>query len=362
MKKLAIYIPSIETGGVEKNLLYISDYLSKKDIKIYIITTNYNKKKNFNKKINFITPKNNKWINSSRMIKTLICVYLILTKMPKKDISIFSFQSNFSSIILSKIIGVKIIIRLNTSLDKYINNPIKRFFFRVIYSMSNKIITNGLDFKKNLKKVLNLHSVYIYNPINLKKKAKNNKIIIKNFINFGGLKVLSIGRLTDQKDQITILKALNILKKKKINFRFCLIGGGYKIQELKEYIKKNKLSNYVQFLGYKKNASDYLSFSDLFVLSSKYEGLPNVIIEAQLKNIPIISSNCSTGPKEILLGQKLGTLFKVGDYLSLSNEIMKFNRNNKSFLKKANLAKKYLYRFDYEKNLNKYYKVIKQIL
>ena len=362
MKKLAIYIPSIESGGVEKNLLYISDYLSKKDIKIYIITANYNKKKLFNKKINFISPINNKWANSSRIVKTLICVYLILIKMPKKDISIFSFQSNISSIILSKIIGVKIIIRLNTSLDKYITNQIKRFLFRIIYSMSNKIITNGLDFKKNLKKVLNLNSIYIYNPTNLKNEVKNNKIKIKNFINFNGLKILSIGRLTDQKDQITILQALNILKKNKINFRFCLIGRGYKIQELKEYVKKNKLLNYVEFLGYKKNASEYLDFSDLFVLSSKYEGLPNVIIEAQLKNIPIISSNCSTGPKEILLGQKLGTLFKVGDYLSLSNKIMNFNRKKKFFLKKANLAKKYLDRFDYEKNLNKYYRVIKQIL
>ena len=57
MKKLAIYIPSIETGGVEKNLLYISDYLSKKDIKIYIITANYNKKKILIKKLILLHPK-----------------------------------------------------------------------------------------------------------------------------------------------------------------------------------------------------------------------------------------------------------------------------------------------------------------
>ena len=75
MKKLVIFIPSIESGGVEKNLLYISDYLSKKDIKIYIITANYNKKKLFNKKINFISPINNKWANSSRIVKFLKRAY-----------------------------------------------------------------------------------------------------------------------------------------------------------------------------------------------------------------------------------------------------------------------------------------------
>ena len=53
------------------------------------------------------------------------------------------------------------------------------------------------------------------------------------------------------------------------------------------------------------------------MLTSKFEGLPNVLIEAQSKNIPIISSDCPTGPKEILLQGKLGDLFKVGDYRKL---------------------------------------------
>ena len=99
MKKLVIYIPSIESGGVEKILFYISDYFLKKKIDLYILTANTNKKKFFSNKINFISPKNNKWINSSRFIKTLICLNLFISTLPLRNISVFSFQNTQSRLI-----------------------------------------------------------------------------------------------------------------------------------------------------------------------------------------------------------------------------------------------------------------------
>ena len=360
MKKLAIYIPSIESGGVEKNLFYISAYLLKKGVDVSIITANKNKKSFFDNKINFISPNSNKWNNSSRIVKTLICLILAFKKLPLKNISIFSFQSNISAIIFSKIFNLKIIIRLNTSTDKYISNFIKKIFFKFFYSLTDQVIVNSLEFKKKLNDVLKVKSIQIYNLI---KSINNNKKLNDSFFyKYKGLKIMSVGRLTDQKNQITILKSLDILKKKKIDFRFFLIGGGYKFNELKEYVKKNNLSNCIKLAGYKLNAFNYIKSSDLFVLSSKFEGLPNVMIEAQLLNVPIISSNCSTGPKEILLNGKLGSLFKVGDYFSLSKKILSYNKDKKILIKKAKLAKKYLYRFDYQKNLNKYYNLIIKVL
>ena len=359
MKKLAIYIPSIESGGVEKNLYYISEYFLKKEIEVYIITANHKKKNSFNKKIKFICPTNKAWDNSSRLIKNFICLFMIIFKLPKKNTSIFSFQSNISAIILSKILGLKIIIRLNTSLNKYMHSFFKKFFFKLVYNMSDEIIVNSNKFRIELKNILNLNSIKILNPINIKKISKKK---INFFSNFKGIKIISIGRLTDQKDQIIILKSLDCLRKKQIRFKLFLIGRGYKLNELKQYVRNNQLLDSVKFAGYKKNAFQYIASSDLFILSSKFEGLPNVLIEAQSQNIPIISSDCPTGPREILLNGKLGTLYKVGDYIALSKAIINFYKNKQIFKKKANLAKKYLYRFDYEKNLNKYYNTIKIIL
>jgi len=100
----------------------------------------------------------------------------------------------------------------------------------------------------------------------------------------------------------------------------------------------------------------------LFILTSKYEGLPNVLIEAQFAGVPIISSNCPSGPKEILLNGKLGSLFNVGDHMHLFKKIVYFDSNKIIFKNKSILAKKKLYRFDYKKNLDKYRELIKNQL
>lgn len=77
-KILLIFSPTIEDGSVEKNLYNISNYISEKQIKIYLLTANKDKFKNFNKKIKFLSRRDNKWNKSSRLIKTLIYIYFFL--------------------------------------------------------------------------------------------------------------------------------------------------------------------------------------------------------------------------------------------------------------------------------------------
>ena len=94
--------------------------------------------------------------------------------------------------------------------------------------------------------------------------------------------------MTDQKDQLLILKAFKNLKKK-INYKLIILGKGKNKKILKSYINKNRLQNNIKLIGYKNNPYPYLLKSDIFILSSKFEGLPNVLLEAQyLKNNYII--------------------------------------------------------------------------
>ena len=131
-----------------------------------------------------------------------------------------------------------------------------------------------------------------------------------------------------------------------MKFKCVIIGRGILKNFLKKEIIKYNLEKEILLVGYKKNAENYISDSDIFILTSKYEGLPNVLIEAQKYDIPIISSNCPTGPSEILLNGKLGDLFKVGDYRMLTNRLLKYYKNKSNLKKKSKLAKKYLFRFD----------------
>ena len=80
--------------------------------------------------------------------------------------------------------------------------------------------------------------------------------------------------------------------------------------------------------------------AELFILSSKYEGLPNVLLESAVLKTPIISSDCPTGPKEILMNGKGGYLFKIGDFKKLSEIIISFYKNKRKFKTKSNCRPK----------------------
>ena len=106
------------------------------------------------------------------------------------------------------------------------------------------------------------------------------------------------------------------------------------------YIKDNKMDNEILLLGYQSNPWKYLTNSDLFILSSKWEGFGKVIVEAMLLGIPVISSDCPSGPSEILEQGRLGDLFNVGDHARLATLIVeKLNNINQSKVK-ADLAQK----------------------
>ena len=347
-KEVIFFCPSIEEGGVEKNLINICNGISINQ-KISIITANKNKKKYFNKNIKFISPRTNFFNSKIRLVKSLLCIYLLFKNHKKGETTLISFQSNIFAIIFSKLLGYKVIIRSNQSPNNYASNLIKRQIMAFFYKKADKIIVNSLDFKKEFKKFFNLNPINIYNLIEPKKKInKLSKYKIKNCFFSNSKKIiniLSVGRLVKQKDQITILKSLNLIKNKK-NFRFYLIGKGKELHKLNKYINDNQLKDKVKIIDYQNNIYPYYLKSDLFIMSSLYEGLPNALIEAVTLGVPIISSDCKTGPREILNKQKYGKLFKIGDYDSLSRLIIKSKK------------KKRVIYFEDKKNLQKYSNLI----
>ena len=92
-----------------------------------------------------------------------------------------------------------------------------------------------------------------------------------------------------------------------------------------------------------------------------YEGLPNVLLEALALKKYIISTNCPTGPSEILSNGKGGGLVKVNDYRSIAKKVLEFS-NNKKINKKVNHASKALKRFNYSNNLDKYLRLVNNFI
>ena len=357
-KSLLLFIPSIENGGVEKNLYLIANYLVKTNLSVKILTAFDDKKKLFDKKIKIISLKRKNNIIKSRLIKTLITITLFVRYFYNKDFIILSFQSNIVAILLGLIFNKKVIIRSNTSPEKYVKNNISKFIVKFFFNFADEIIVNSDEFKNRFKNFFSIVPVVIYNPF-IKKKSKKIKF---NFFNDKkSLKIINVARLTDQKDHLTLLRAVKKLNKTN-KCKLLIIGKGYKEKFLKKYILKNKLKNIVKLVGYKKNPGSYIKISDVFVLSSIYEGLPNILIETLYLKKYIISSNCPTGPKEILNNGKYGDLFNVKDDNQLFKLLKNYNKKLPQINQKINRGYKSLVRFDYKTNCEKYFKIISEYL
>ena len=361
-KRLIIFMPSIEGGGVEKNLFIISNYLSDTIRDISIITTHKNYTDKFNKKIKFIFPKNKINLGTTRGLRYLVSFFLLFKEVLKnKNFVLFSFQANIYSIIFCKIFNIKIVVRSNSSPSGWSTNFIKKIIFKICFKLADKIIVNSKELQREFKKKFFVNTICIYNPLNKREiiRKSNVKFDFKYFNSKKKLNILTIGRFTDQKDHITLLKAVNIVNREyKKDFKLLIIGKGKNMQLMQKYIHSKRLQNKVKILNFQDNPYKFIKSCDLFILSSKFEGLPNVLLETQCLKRMIISSDCPTGPKEILCNGKAGSIFKVGDYEDLSSKINKFNKKeNKT---KINFGYKNLYRFDLSINLKKYLTEIKK--
>ena len=364
-KNVVFFMPLIGVGGVEKNLFLVSNFFSKKLDNIFVCTGSNKYKNKFNSNIKFLGPKKNLSDKLNIRLRYIFCLYILFKFLLKnKNTIVFCFQANIYCILLCRILKIKIIVRCNTSPSGWYHNTFKQFIYKNIICLADSIITNSLEFKKQMNKSLKVNSKCIYNPLNkneILKKSKE-KINLKFFDKKKYLKIINVARFTDQKDHITLLKSAEILTKKKINYRLLIIGRGEQKENLKKFIEEKSLESSVKILGPQSNPYKFINKSDLFILSSKYEGLPNVLLEAAVLRKFIITTNCPTGPKEIILNGKGGFTFKIGDYNELTNKIIIFKKNRKKFSYKIKNTYDALDRFDFKINLEQYYHLIKKYI
>lgn len=134
--------------------------------------------------------------------------------------------------------------------------------------------------------------------------------------------VLSVGRLHPQKDFPTLLKAFHQVQKH-ISARLVILGTGPEESALKKLISALQLTAVVDMPGFVQNPFAYMSRADVFVLSSAWEGFGNVLVEAMATGTPVVSTNCPSGPAEILADGKYGFLTPVGDETAMAKAILK---------------------------------------
>jgi glycosyltransferase involved in cell wall biosynthesis len=134
--------------------------------------------------------------------------------------------------------------------------------------------------------------------------------------------VITVGRHTKQKDQETLIRAF-ARTLERVPARLVLVGQGPWRSNLEALVAELGIGDAVLFAGWQENPFCWMARSDLFVLSSRFEGFGNVIVEAMACGLPVICTDCRGGPSEIVRGGEDGILVPVGDVETLAGAITK---------------------------------------
>ncbi len=227
--------------------------------------------------------------------------------------------------------------------------PNLNFFRSLLWKLSDKNIQNVFcnthEQKKELieKKIFSPNKIEVlYDPVFNLSDISNERNDNKFHDRFLKGNILLVGRLTKQKNFKLIINAFNELKEAELkNYKIFIIGEGEENHKLQQIIYNLKLENSIFLLGSNKNVTKYYFNSKIFILTSLWEDPGFVLIEAAINNCFIISSDCRSGPNEILEYGKGGLLFKNNNISSLKQKIKEYiSLNDKDLLQMKINAKK----------------------
>ena len=165
--------------------------------------------------------------------------------------------------------------------------------------------------------------------------------------------IISVGRLTEAKAPAHCIKAFSKVRRA-VKCRLVIIGTGELRGSLEELCKHLELKEDVVFLGWQDNPFKYVARASVFVLSSLWEGFANVIVEAMALGIPVVSTDCPSGPREIITDGLNGILVPVGNIDKMAEAIIKVLSNTELALKLSNEGRKRAHYFHVEKIIREY--------
>jgi len=170
--------------------------------------------------------------------------------------------------------------------------------------------------------------------------------------------LVTVGRLVDLKDHVTLINAFAKVRED-IDVRLYIIGDGPNRKKLERLGQTLGLADDIRFLGWQRNPFALLKQADAFVLSSRFEGFGNVIVEAMACGLPVISTDCPSGPHEILEGGETGVLVPVGDVDALAQAITAMLSNRQKLAEYAQKSKSRVKDFDVSRVASEYLEFLK---
>ena len=224
---------------------------------------------------------------------------------------------------------------------KQFSEKLYPILMRLLYRFSNHIIavSNAVSedivniTKVNLNKITTIHNPVDLRSIRINLENKNG------FIKTSQYQIIGVGRLSKEKDFTTLIKAFYYIQKE-IDASLVILGEGNQYTKLKRYIRKYGLESRVLMPGFVDKPETFITKSDVLCLSSISEGFGNVVVESMALGVPVVATNCG-GPREILEDGTYGKLVPVGDYIEMSNAVLKIIKDGQKLPSTKNLENRF---------------------
>ncbi len=328
-------IHSLRGGGSERVLLNLLKGLDRKEFSVTLVL--------YEKEFDYPLPEDVDVqildIRVGRNIFTLATGFLskikALVRVIKRDSPdvIFSLLSSTNAaVILANMLSGK---RCKTVVSEHTHPSVNlrnerygwgtKWFMKWLYPKADRIIAVSGGIKEDLVRHFGIRQdviSIIHNPIDIR---EIQRLSIEDVDHSWFLApvpiILAVGRLTKQKGYPYLLRAFSEVRKS-LDCRLLIIGEGEDREMLVRMVNEMGLNNEVELLGFQPNPFKYMARSSLLVLSSLYEGFGNVIVEAMALGLPVISTDCPSGPSEIIDGGKNGLLVPLEDAVAMAQAMV----------------------------------------
>ena len=219
---------------------------------------------------------------------------------------------------------------------------IKRILWRILIFILYPIADKHIAVSKGVAKAMSKYSginlskiTVIPNPVITDEIFTQGSVLVSHpFFDLKEPILLFVGRLSYEKDLSNLINAFKKVQKQ-IPSRLLIVGDGPDRTKLEALTHQEHIDDRISFLGYQNNPYAYFAQSDLFVLSSSREGLPTVLIEALAFGLKAVSTDCPSGPSEILNNGEYGKLVKIGDSSALANSIISSLKGTRPIIPKS---------------------------
>ena len=333
-KRIILIIPTLRPGGAEKIVVIIANLLQRNnEFNVTLLLMNnsnlfFKSELDPNVCLDFIGYK--------RSFDFLLFPLKFIRKILKhKPDIIFSGYGEINpfiglfSFIFSK---TKFIARETSIPSLRLNQIYLKWMYHTVYNLFDKIIVQSISMKNDLRynfKVSDDKLVLIYNPIDtgfLDKLKSNNSF---DFFDKENSKLLIyIGTINENKNVCSIINLFNKIRSQEFDAKLLIIGSGPDDKKLNDEIIMSKFSNSIFRIPETKLAPLYLEYADFLVISSKYEGFPNIALEASYFGVPIILSKNTKGGAKEFIAQNLNGVIVDFDNSNLDFLHLNFNKDN----------------------------------